>query len=220
MPTKPRRWQTRIVLAEYDDQGYEDYQTVYVYGETMDTLRVAARAYLLEKKPSVGFSNTGDHITGRVIYTYSGGLFEDNYFDSFRGKVLERGWWRRENKMIRGQIQDESSESLPEKMESFEDAVDDFVTRTFIPEKGPDYHSRALVGSNLRLPLLEKILREAEEHPVNDLIQRGWHIIALEYKGELSMTGELMNRKAIFVMGHPEAQATSFMLNSTYFKKS
>ena len=117
-------------------------------------------------------------------------------------------------------MQEEASESPPEKIESFEDAVNDFVTLTLIPEKGPDYHSKALAGGNLRLPLLEKILREAEEHPVNDLIQRGWHIIALEYKGELSMTGELMNRKAIFVMGHPEAQATSFMLNSAYFKKS
>ena len=98
MPAKSRRWQAQIEISEYDSHGYENYQTIYVYGETMDALRMAARAYLLDKRPSVGFSNAGDHITGRVVYAHSNGLLEHDYFESFQGKVLERGWWRRENK--------------------------------------------------------------------------------------------------------------------------
>ena len=45
------------------------------------------------------------------------------------------------------------------------------------------------------------------------------HIIELEYKEELSFSGELMNRKAIFVMGHLEAQAALLTLNSSYYIK-
>ena len=90
---------------------------------------------------------------------------------------------------------------------------------TLIFEKGPDYQSKAIIRGHLQLPLIEKILRETAEPPINDLIRRGWHIIALEYKGELSMTGELTNRKAIFVMGHPEDEAASFTLNTAYFKE-
>src|SRR5215469_10752426 len=50
--------------------------------------------------------------------------------------------------------------------------------------------------SELRLHLLEKVLRESDEHPINDL----------------------MNRKAIFVMGHPEAQAAVLTLTSERYK--
>jgi hypothetical protein len=44
--------------------------------------------------------------------------------------------------------------------------------------------------------------------------------MALEYKGELSMSGELLNRKAIFVMGHPELQAAMVTLNTDHYKNS
>jgi len=97
-------------------------------------------------------------------------------------------------------------------------AVDHFVTTTLIPEKGPDYRSKAMVGDNFRLPMLEKVLRESEEYRINDLIQRGWHIIGLEYQGEPSITGELMNRHAIFVMGHPEVEAANVTLNTSHYK--
>ena len=48
------------------------------------------------------------------------------------------------------------------------------------------------------------MLREAEEFTLNDLLQRGWQILALEYQGEVSKTGELTNRKASFVLGHAD----------------
>jgi len=117
--------------------------------------------------------------------------------------------------MIRGHI--DQGWRFPEKLESFEDAIEHFVANALIPEKGPAYQSQALIGSELRLPLLERVLREGDEDPINDLIKRGWHIIALEYKGELSMSGELMNRKAVFVMGHPEAQVATFTLTSARY---
>ncbi len=208
-----RRWQARIEIV--DEIDWEDvYQTTYVYGETTDQLREAARTYLLnlEERPRL-FSNGGDHIVGRKTYFYSFEL-ED---DESSKKNWEPEWWYQGQSLVRGQIQ-ESFYGPPEKLKSFEEAVDHFVRFALIPEKGPDYHSKAMVGNNLRLALLEKILRETEEHPLNDLIQRGWHIVALEYRGELSMTGELINRKAIFVMGHPEAKVAIFTLNADHYK--
>ena len=69
----------------------------------------------------------------------------------------------------------------------------------------------------LQLPLLEKVVREDNDDPVNELLRRGCAILALEYSGEASVTGELMNRKAVFVMGHPEEQVAYFTMNSTHY---
>ena len=86
------------------------------------------------------------------------------------------------------------------------------TTSALIPRKGPDYQSRALVENQLQLPLLETVLREAEEYRLNDLLQRGWHILALEYLGEINKTGELTNRKAHFVLGHADLPAARYTL--------
>lgn len=137
---------------------------------------------------------------------------------SFPERQLKPGWWLLKEPMRHGHV-DQGWHS-PEKLESFEDALDHFVANALIPEKGPEYQSRALAGNNLRLALVEKVVREGEEHSINDLIRRGWHIVALEYKGELSISGELLNRKAIFVMGHPEAQAATITLNADYYEHS
>jgi hypothetical protein len=216
MPSKSRRWQTQIEIRrnvgsgpnEIDnDWPIEPDETVYVYGETIDQLREAAKTYLLSRK-LVWFSNGGDHFVGRVEY--------HRLKTPSQEKTDDAGWWRLEIQLINGRMSENVDE---DKFDSLEEAVDNFAESALIPEKGPDYRSKAIVGNDLRLPLLEKILREAEEHPINDLIQRGWHLIALEYKGELSITGELANRKAIFVMGHPEAQAGLLTLDSKHYKK-
>jgi hypothetical protein len=216
MPATSKRWQTRIEIGKYAGEDFS-YHTTYVYGETVAALRSAADMYLLDEKPA-RFRNVGDHIVGRITYFYYYEGMEYEGGSSFPERRLVPGWWYLEEHVIRGHIQ--QSLHPPEKLGSFGDAVSHFVTHTLIPERGPDYQSRALVGKNLRLPLVERVLREGEEHPINDLIQRGWHIIALEYKGELSMAGELMNRKAIFVMGHPEVQAATITLNAAYYKRS
>jgi hypothetical protein len=209
-----RRWQARLEIGDQHDPAHS-YRSACVYGETADALYAAVRECLLRQK-LVRFRNLGDHIAGRMTYFYSFGIpIHDVAY--LRGPHLEKGWWYQKEAVMSGRIQ-ESKGCSPEKLENFEAAVDHFMANALIPEKGPDYRSRAVIASQLRLPLLEKVLREDVEDPINDLIQRGWHIIALEYKGELSMTGELMNRRAIFVMGHPEAHAAILTLNADYYK--
>ena len=210
MSASAKRWQARIEIGE--EIGWEaEYQTNFIYGETIEILRAAARRFLLAKKPD-RFRNGGDHIIGRTTYFYFNGKGLDL---EFQMENFERGWWYQEESMTTDQVNKASFK--PKRLLGFEEAVEHLVTSTLIPEKGPDYRSKAMVGDNFRLPLLEKILREGEAHPINDLIQRGWHIIGLEYKGELSMTGELINRQAVFVMGHPEVQVANITLNTSYF---
>lgn len=210
MSEAPKRWQARIEIGMYSDEIFS-YRANYVYAETISTLCLAARRCLNDEKPA-RFCNGGDHIVGRITYFYYYEGMEKEGGRSFPERKLTPGWWYLKEHIFQdhiGQVW-----HPPEKLESFEEAVNHFVANALIPQKGPDYHSRAVVGNNLRLAFVERVLREGEECSVNDLVQRGWHIVALEYKGEL------MNRKTIFVMGHPEAQAAAITLNADYYKNS
>jgi hypothetical protein len=210
----PRRWQARIEVATIMSPD-RSYQAHCLYGETVDKLRQAVREYLLKARPE-RFRNVADHIVGCLTYFYSLGELKDG---STHSQYLESGWWCQEES-ISGDSRGEPTIFPAKRLRNLGEAVEHFVTCALIPERGPDFQSRAIVGSELRLPLLVSILRETQESPVNDLIRRGWHIIALEYKGELSVTGELTNRKAVFVMGHPEAKAAELTLASAHYKRS
>ncbi len=216
MPEAPKRWQARIEIGLYSGERFS-YHAHYVYGETISALRSAAYRCLSNEKPA-RFCNGGDHIVGRLTYFYYYEGMEKESGTSFPERQLTPGWWYLKEHLFHGHIQ--HVWHAPEKLESFEEAISHFVANALIPEKGPDYHSRALVGNNLRVALIERVLREDEEQPINDLLRRGWHIVAVEYKGELSMSGELMNRKAILVMGHPEVQAATITLSADYYKHS
>lgn len=215
VPAKTKRWQTRFEISNTYNY-VPNPQTIYLDAETLDSLLIEVRFYLLGKKP-LYISNGGDHIVGRMIYFYVDGRTRSPFFSEYDARGRQEGWWCKRERMAAGRIVS-SPEEVPLHLESFDNAVQHFTRYAIIPERGPAYQSKAIVGDDMRLPLLEKVLREGDEHPINDLIQRGWHIVALEYQGEQSMNGELMNRKAIFVMGHPEMQAANITLNTSYYK--
>lgn len=212
MRTESKRWQVRIEVRLVLASGFRDHTSI-VYGETPDILRPAAKAYLLYET-LVSFSNVGDHLIGRMSYFFSNGVFPA---DEYQEKTLESGWWYLREDPIAGDLL-ETVKRSPEKLGSYEKAIDHYIEHALIPERGPEYQSKAIIDNELHLPLLEKIVREGEECPINDLIVRGWHVIALEYKGDLSLSGELVNRRAIFVLGHPDAQAATFTLDTPYYK--
>ena len=121
------------------------------------------------------------------------------------------GWWALSKKLTSGVESQDDERPGPFYLGDFDLAVGNFIQMAFIPCKGPDYQSRAMVDNQLQFPLLEAVVREAEDYILNDLLRRGWQLLALEYKGEVSRIGELINRKAIFVLGHadfPAALAT------------
>lgn len=211
-----KKWQARIVTRKNSTER-EEKESGHVGGESMNELKAAAKIYLAQKKPTY-FSNGGDHITGIHHYFY----FSKTETPSamLTPENLEDGWWWFRQDMVAGSAIITDRQDHPEHLENFGAAIDHFLRHAIIPEKGPTYKSEALLEKQIQLPLLEKILREDDDHPVNDLIQRGWHIIALEYNGEASLTGELLSRRTIFVMGHPEAPVAGFTLNSTYYQSA
>lgn len=208
------RWETRIEAgANYTSTKWD-----YIYGATLEHLLSMARFRLTRTKP-LYFTNGGDHIAGIYRYYYVDEAKAHLDFLKPEYRNLEEGWWYDRQDMTREYTLYHEKEHVPVRLGSFETAIEHFLRWAIIPEKGPGYQSKALLEKQLHLPLIEKILRENADHPVNDLIQRGWHIIALEYDGEASTTGELMNRKAVFVMGHPESQAALLTINSMYYRR-
>jgi hypothetical protein len=214
MSTIAKRWQTRFETSNTYNY-ISTPETILLFAETVEALQSQVRFHLLAKRP-LYISNRGDHIVGQMTYFYVDGMTRSPFFSELDPKGRIEGWWCKHERMVDGRMFSSPEEVLLH-LKSFDNAVEHFIKYAIIPERGPAYQSKAIVGDDMRLPLLEKVLREGEEHPINDLIQRGWHIVALEYKGELSMTGELMNRKAIFVMGHPELQAANMTLNTNYY---
>ena len=212
MRTESKRWQVRIEVRMVIASGFRDHTSI-VYGETPDILRPAVKAYLLYEK-LVRFSNVGDHLIGRMTYFFSNGAYPA---DEFQQETLERGWWYLREDPTAGDLL-ETVKRSPEQLGSYEKAIDHYIEHALIPERGPEYQSKAIIDNELRFYLLEKIVRKGEEYPINDLIVRGWHVIAIEYKGEFSISGELVNRRASFVLGHPDAQAAAFTLDSPYYK--
>ncbi len=211
-----RRWEARFIIS-HEQNFHNRWHIVSLYGATVKELRETVRTYLAENPPFY-FDNWGDHITGHKIYFYSDGKIIPPITWDIGLKALSEGWWYHPRRFVSGHEEvDEDEVTPPHRMQDFGTAVENFVTYDLIPRKGPDYRSRAVVENQLQLPLLETILREVEEYTLNDLLQRGWHIIALEYKGELSRMGELLNRKTIFVLGHPDLQAAVGAMDTNYY---
>ena len=139
--------------------------------------------------------------------------------EEFKERV---GWWCFSRVLVAGLPKEPDARSHPIHLESFENAVEDFITWGLVPRKGPSYQSRAMVDNQLQPSLLEAVLHEAEDYSLNDLLRRGWQILALEYQGEVSKMGELLNRKAVFVLGHadlPAALSTLVARDFHYYQK-
>jgi hypothetical protein len=221
-----RQWQTTIEVA-HQPLPYLGSEKQCIYGETVGTLLTAVRAFLLEREPQY-FSNRGDYVTGRFQYYYSDGELrrrdlieggESQLLDTFpEGMQLLKGWWCRELTATPGSVAVEQfAEDSFRWMESFECAVQHFLRWAVIPERGPDYQPKAFGDSGPPLHLLKKVLREKEEYVVNDLIQRGWCVIALECQGTSSEKEEPVNRHTVFVLGHADLEAAQQTFDVKYY---
>jgi len=214
LQTTSRQWEVRFIVSLSHDPDYLDHQyPARLYGETVDQLQQKVRAYLKKHRPSY-FNNFGDHITGEKSYVCSNGKIRPPLEWKLDPALFDelRGWWHYSRRYVSGRPQRDDTTTHPFHIGNLEDAVEDFVTTALIPRKGPDYQSRAMVEKQLQLPLLEFVLREGEEFTLNDLLLRGWQLLALEYRGEVSRSGELTNRQASFVLGHADWPAAYYTM--------
>jgi hypothetical protein len=204
-----RQWEVRFVASLYHGPDYLSYMyQVCLYGETIEELRQEVRAYLGAHQLSY-FDNYGDHIVGHTMYAYSDGKVRPPSEwkmnpEEFKENV---GWWCFSRQLVAGFSEKHKTRPYPIYLESWENAVENFVTTALVPQKGPDSQLPIMIDNQLQLPLLKAVLHESEEYSLNDLLRRGWQILALEYQGEVGKMGELINRKAVFVLGHADLPA-------------
>jgi hypothetical protein len=217
-----RQWQTTIEVSNQPEE-YLGVEKKCIYGETVGTLLAAVRTSLHESNPQY-FSNIGDYVTGRFQYYYSDGeltphaICEEKVNTRLQERPLSKGWWCRELAVVSGSVTVEQfvADSFG-LLGSFERAVQHFIRWAVVPEKGPDYQARDSECGSLQLALLERVLREKEENVVNDLIRRGWYVIALEHQGIVSVKEELVNRHTVFVLGHADPEAAQKTFDAKYY---
>ena len=215
-----RQWQTLIEVSD-TAEGHRDTEKKCIYGETVDVLLSATRAYLQERKP-LYFSNIGDHVAGRFQYYYSDGdLLRDDLSDDgvevVRGKgPLSEGWWCKVQVAAPHSLYHYEFDGLG-CLNNFEQVIQHFLRWAAIPGKGPDYQLNILDESGLRFYLLQRILREHDEHVVNDLIRRGWYVVDLEHQEIPGTQAEVVNHQTTFILGHPDLEAAQKTFDAKYY---
>jgi hypothetical protein len=221
MATASKQWEMRFIIglrSDPDDVASEDVSIAQLFGETVEALRQEVCAYLKGHQPNY-FETFGDHIIGCKCYMLSDGNTYPPSDWTMNPEVFRstEGWWVLSKKLTSGVESPDEARPGPFYLGDYELAVENFIETAFIPCKGPDYQSWAMVDNQLQLPLLEAVVREAEDYVLNDLLRRGWQLLALEYKGEVSRMGELTNRKATFILGHADFPAALATLKARDF---
>ena len=200
-------WEARIEYScDPEWMLKKGHKSAVFYDSTVEGLRNQVGNFLSVNAPGY-FSNIGDHLAGRWRCFYADGVKDYPFLPPDEPPKLWEGWWILRENLSSSQKDHVVSNHILIRRDDFDTAVTYFVTYGLIPRKNSSYRSQARVEKDVQAYLLDQVLREKDEPLANDLLARGWQIIALEYEGEVTPFGELMNRKARFVLGHPDFQA-------------
>lgn len=169
--------------------------TERVYGKTPALLRESAAAWVIENEP-FAFSavHPRSEFDYREEYGYSDGT-RSTGTPGFGGEELAEGWYR---------FPPGPYSPGPERFETVTDVAKRFAAGSIKPYPGPDYvHVPLVVDDRTRYDLIKQVKRVRETEAVNDLLQRHWMIVAVEYSGGVAKA-ELVNRTATFVLAHTD----------------
>lgn len=193
---KPKRWQTRVWIGEMYDE------PVAVYGESLADLVKAAGEWLRENKPiRIGNAHPSHELSQRVNYRYLEGA-----------SLPPREWYMHEEPSAGWYyVHGAENSASPKYLGDIDETTAHFLKEALIIEKGPDYVEVPLYKKGeLDLSRVKTVQRVKETLEVNDLLQRGWQIISLEYEGEKTSglyEDEVVKRRTVFVLGHSEENA-------------
>ncbi len=202
-------WEARIEYSSDPELMLkEEHTSAVFYDSTVEGLRNQVGNFLCMDCP-VYFGNIGDHLAGRWRCFYADGVKEYPFLPPDEPPKLWEGWWILRENLNPSRGERVASDHILIHRDDHTTIVTYFVTYGLIPRKNPSYRSQARAVKDVQASFLEKVLREKDEALANDLLARGWQIIALEYEGEATPFGELMHRKARFVLGHPDFQAAT-----------
>jgi hypothetical protein len=189
MADRSRYWQAGIWFGQELDE------MVLIFGNSLATLRAAARTWLLAEQPPA-FSGTGLRHR-RSLYLCGNEIAEA---PGYPGQALDRGWqW-----IGKTEPHGMGRKRFPD----FEHAVSVFLAQDLIPWPGPDYLTPRFDTDAPPLHLVKTIRRERDTDAVNDFLRRGWFAIGVEYIGRHDHHGQqLLDRRAQIVLGHFEDAA-------------
>src|SRR5712691_8302805 len=173
-------------------------ERITVYGETVKQIREAANQWIRDNRPN-HFSNV---VPENVKLEGDKGLYQFAYFHSdetshedypYPGEPAQEGWYR-VNKYVGWHNR--------EKLVSFDSAVSDFINRIFT-ENGPEYQNTPIIDGKLQLHLIRSVMRvegSGKEERVNELLDRGWHIISIDHYAE----PDSKSVQSVYIMAHAQ----------------
>lgn len=201
----PKIWQTTIWFGDQFEE------SECIYGDSLSSLKTQVKEWFDVNQPKA-FTNCTPSQTKKARYTYVFGTSNQLLSDlvkAYRSKLgnedkgieatsPEVGWYSADNE----------DGIRPQSHADFHSAVEHFIEHAFMPRKGPDYKEVGLNVSKFPLHLIRKVRKEDSEIEVNDLLQRGWYIIGLDFKGTETYRGEeVKTRTTIYVLGHLDENA-------------
>lgn len=167
-------------------------QNETLYGESPEELRHAVSTWVQEHEPTSFSANPHSEYHLREEYGYSDGTRSPG----LHGKAaLEEGWYW----FPAGKYNPD-----PKKLDSLTSAAKSFAS-SISPHPGPDYvHVPLVVDGQMRHDLIKRVRASDKISEVNDLLQRGWTIIAIDMSGNVSERGEIVRRVSTYILGHSE----------------
>ncbi len=78
---------------------------------------------------------------------------------------------------------------------------------SLIPEKGPSWRNLFEYDEVLPLHLMRTVAHLKTVDRLNDALDRGWYLLAIEFEGQTNDRDELVHRETRYVVGHIEEHA-------------
>jgi len=187
-------WQAQVWTGTREDQ------FVTLYGETHKTLKSNVADWLRKNKPARFWNaRASEENSAYHCYAYSDGS-NLPYPGCIEG-TLDEGWFHRVGDF-------EHAVDYPDRLVSLESAIHDFVNHALVVRRGPDYeHLSPFFDQPFRVRDARTVRRETDEQRLNEMLYRGWRILAIEYEAEVLPGDRVGGKKAVFVLGHREEDA-------------
>lgn len=219
---EPRRqfWQTRVwlrreevderageMIVDADDiwqtpyprpRTYERWEAYAVIGdETLEDLGEQVATFLREQGDKLtSFANVaeGNKHHSRVRYVLAtANTLREQWVQQLLGSshVMDQpeGWW------VTGL-------GAPSPLGSLDDAAAHFLRHAMVPDRGPGWRDLFAHNEALPLHLMRTVTTLKTKDQLNEALNRGWYLLAIEFKGFTTDQGELSDREAHYVIGH------------------
>lgn len=190
-----KNWKASVWLY-----GNEEKEIVF-FGESLIAIKQDVATWLVTNEPAV-FSNVSSNYEFTSNFTYTRATKEEplrpggNIFSDCEKGAITSGWV--------GIDGSQDTWSHYDHFKNISDAANHFVRNSINIRKGPDWKKIELSENKFPLHDIHTVKRVQDEDLLNDYLQSGWYLIAIDYSGNQARDGYLEWRKTQYIIGHPE----------------